>query len=116
MATELRAILRNAVVVVFELFVTLFALFYFLRDGKAALDLLRRLLPFEEAVRDRMLGEARELIFASVITSLVIAAVQGVICGGAFEITGLGSPVVLGVGVGVLSVLSVVGSLPDWVA
>ena len=115
LATELGAILRNAVLVVFELFVTLFALFYFLRDGEAALDLLRRLLPFEEAVRDRMLGEARDLIFASVITSLVIAAVQGVICGGAFGIVGLGSPVFWGVVMGFLSLLPVVGAWPVWV-
>jgi predicted PurR-regulated permease PerM len=115
LATELGAILRNALVVVFELFVTLFALFYFLRDGEAALDFLRRLLPFEESVRDRMLGEARELIFASVITSLVIAAVQGLICGGAFLIVGLGSAVFWGVVMGFLSLLPVVGAWPIWV-
>ena len=35
MAAELGAVIRNIVVFLFELFVMLFALFYFLRDGDA---------------------------------------------------------------------------------
>ena len=96
MASQLGAVVRNIVVFLFELFVMLFALFYFLRDGDSILDRFRLFLPFEETMRERMLAEARELIFASVTTSLVIAAVQGVICGGAFAIVGLGSPLFLG--------------------
>lgn len=115
MASELGAVLRNIVVFVFELFVMLFALFYFLRDGDAVLDRFRLFLPFEEGMREKMLAEARELIFASVTTSLVIAAVQGLICGGAFAIAGLGSPVFWGVLMAFLALLPVVGAWPVWV-
>jgi predicted PurR-regulated permease PerM len=115
MASELGTVVRDIVVFVFELFVMLFALFYFLRDGDAVLDRFRLLLPFEEGVRERMLAEARELIFASVTTSLVIAAVQGLICGGAFAIAGLGSPVFWGVVMAFLSLLPVVGAWPVWI-
>jgi predicted PurR-regulated permease PerM len=62
-----------------------------------------------------MLTEAQGLIFASVTTSLVIAAVQGVICGGAFAIVGLGSPVFWGVVMAFLSLLPVVGAWPVWI-
>jgi predicted PurR-regulated permease PerM len=62
-----------------------------------------------------MLAEARELIFASVTTSLVIAAVQGTICGAAFGIVGLGSPIFWGVVMGFLSLLPVVGAWPVWI-
>jgi predicted PurR-regulated permease PerM len=115
MAAELGAVVRNIVVFIFELFVMLFALFYFLRDGDAILKRFRLFLPFEERMRERMLEEARELIFASVTTSLVIAAVQGLICGGAFAIAGLGSTVFWGVLMGFLSLLPVVGAWPIWV-
>ena len=115
MATELGAVIRNIVVFVFELFVMLFALFYFLRDGDSMLDRFRHFLPFEETMTERMLAEARELIFASVTTSLVIAAVQGIICGGAFAIVGLGSPVFWGAVMGFLSLLPVVGAWPVWI-
>jgi len=115
MATALGRVIRNIVLFLFELFVMLFALFYFLRDGDSMLDRFRLLLPFEETTTERMLAEARELIFASVTTSLVIAAVQGTICGGAFAIVGLGSPVFWGVVMGFLSLLPVVGAWPVWI-
>ena len=115
MASQLGAVLRNIVVFLFELFVMLFALFFFLRDGEPILDRFRLFLPFEKAMRERMLAEARDLIFASVTTSLVIAAVQGIICGGAFAIVGLGSPVFWGVLMAFLSLLPVVGAWPVWI-
>ena len=115
MAAELGRVIRNIVVFLFGLFVMLFALFYFLRDGDSILTRFRLFLPFEETMTERMLAEARELIFASVTTSLVIAAVQGTICGGAFAIVGLGSPVFWGVVMGFLSLLPVVGAWPVWV-
>lgn len=115
MATELGAVIRNIVVFLFELFVMLFALFYFLRDGDAMVGRFRLFLPFEETMTERMLAEARELIFASVTTSLVIAAVQGIICGGSFAIVGLGSAVFWGVLMGFLSLLPVVGAWPVWI-
>jgi predicted PurR-regulated permease PerM len=115
LATELGAVIRNTVVFVFELFVTLFALFYVLRDGDAILKRFRSFLPFEEDMTERILAEARELIFASVTASLVIAAVQGIICGAAFAIVGLGSPVFWGVVMAFLSLLPVVGAWPVWI-
>jgi predicted PurR-regulated permease PerM len=115
LATGLGAVIRNIVVFLFELFVMLFALFYFLKDGDSILNRFRHLLPFDEAMTERMLGEARELIFASVTTSLVIALVQGIICGGAFALVGLGSPIFWGVVMGFLSLLPVVGAWPVWI-
>jgi predicted PurR-regulated permease PerM len=115
MASQLGAILRNIVVFLFEVFVMLFALFYFFLDGDSIMTRLRDILPFEQAMRDRMLAEARDLIFASVTTSLVIAAVQGLICGAAFAIVGLSSPVFWGVLMAFLSLLPIVGAWPIWV-
>lgn len=115
MAAELGAVIRNIVVFLFELVVTLFALFFFLRDGDSIQRRLRLFLPFEESMRNRMIAEARDLIFASVTTSLVIAAVQGSLCAGAFAIVGLASPIFWGVVAGFLSLLPVVGAWPVWV-
>jgi predicted PurR-regulated permease PerM len=115
LASELGAILRNIVFFLLDLFVMLFALFYFFRDGDAMLNRFRLFLPFEESMRERMLTEARDLIFASVTTSLVIAAVQGIICGGAFAIVGVGSPIFWGVVMAFLSLLPVVGAWPVWI-
>jgi predicted PurR-regulated permease PerM len=115
LASELGAVVRNMVVSVFELFVMLFALFYFLRDGAAILDRIRHLLPFEEAMREEILVQTRDLIFASIVSSLFIAAIQGVICGGAFAIVGVGSAVFWGVAMAFLSLLPMVGAWPIWI-
>ena len=79
MATELGTVVRNVAEFLFALFVMLFGLFFFLRDSEEVLERLRRFLPFGETMTDRILSEARELIFASVTTSLVIGLVQGTI-------------------------------------
>ena len=115
LASELGAVLRNIVLFLFELVVMLFALFYFLRDGKEIMERTRLFLPFETSMRERMLGEARELISASVTTSLIIAAVQGVLCGGAFAMVGLSASLFWGVVMGFLSLLPVVGAWPVWI-
>lgn len=115
LAGELGAVLRNIVIFLFQLFVTLFALFYFFRDGDALLDRIRRLLPFEPRQRERMLERTHELIFATVITSLVIASAQGLICGGAFALVGLPSALFWGIVMAFLALLPVVGAWPVWV-
>ena len=115
LAGQLGTLLRNAATFLFELFVTLFALFYLFRDADAIVAGIRRFLPFEEAHREQMLIEARDLIFASVTTSLIIAAVQGLLGGIGFAVVRLGSPVFWGVMMAFLSLLPVVGSAVIWV-
>ena len=112
--SRLGSIFRNAIVFFFDLFVTLFALFYIFRDTDWVVANFRRLLPFSPAARERILSEARELINASVTTSLVIAAIYGVVGGTAFAVLGLGAPIFWGVVMAFLSMLPVVGAWPVW--
>jgi predicted PurR-regulated permease PerM len=114
LATELGTLLRNAAAFLFELFVTLFALFYLFRDAGSILAGIRRVLPFEEPHREKMIAEARDLIFASVTTSLIIAAVQGLLGGTAFALVHLRAPVFWGVVIAFFSLLPVVGAWPVW--
>ena len=114
LAEELGTVVRNAAVFLFELFVTLFALFYLFRDAGSILAGIRRVLPFDEPHREKMIAEARDLIFASVTTSLVIAAVQGLLGGTAFAVAGLSAPVFWGVVMAFFSLLPVLGSWPIW--
>ena len=114
LGSRLGSIFRNAIVFVFDLFVTLFALFYIFRDADWIVSNFRRLLPFPPAARERILSEARELINASVTTSLVIAAIYGVVGGIAFAALGLGAPVFWGAVMAFLSMLPVVGAWPVW--
>jgi len=115
LATQLGAVLRNTGVFVFHLGVTILAMFYLFRDGASIVDRLRVLLPFEEAHRGHMVCQTKDLIFASVTSSLAGAAAQGILGGLAFAVTGIHSPVFWGVMMGFFSLVPVVGSSLIWV-
>jgi predicted PurR-regulated permease PerM len=114
LAGSVGGIVRNAILFILDLFIMLFALFYFLRDRKAIMAMVRRLLPFEESLRELMLADADRLIHASVTVSLFIAVLQGTICGLAFALTGIGAPVFWGLVMSFLALLPVVGAWPVW--
>ena len=109
-AQRLGTIVKNIAAFIFDLFVMIFAMFYFFRDGERILDNVRRILPFDAEHRDAMLKQARELISASVATSLLVAAVQGALGGTGFAIVGLPAPVFWGVLMAFFSLIPVVGS------
>jgi predicted PurR-regulated permease PerM len=113
-AEMLSIVLQHTALFFFELFVALFALFFFFRDGEQMMESLHGILPFETSSRDKMFGGARDLIRASVVTSLVIALVQGALCGIAFWLAGISAPIFWGVGMAFCSLLPVIGSAVIW--
>ena len=90
-------LLKNIVVLIADLVIMLFALFFFFRDGDAIVRRLRRILPFDARFRDRGIAEAAELIRASITAGLAVAIVQGALGGVTFAILRLGSPIFWGV-------------------
>jgi len=114
-AARLGTILKNTALFFFHLFVTILVMFYLYRDGDAMVERLRQVLPFESGPGDRILGDARELIFASVTSSLAAAVVHALLGGFAFAVTGIKAPLFWGVMMGFFSFIPVVGSALVWV-
>jgi predicted PurR-regulated permease PerM len=114
LAERLGAILRNTAVFLFHLSVTILAMFYLFREGSSIVLRLGEVLPFEEAHRNRMIRKARDLIVASVASSLAAVVAHGVLGGLAFALTGISSPIFWGVLMGFLSLVPVVGSSLVW--
>ncbi|MGO9591121.1 MAG: AI-2E family transporter [Candidatus Acidiferrales bacterium] len=114
-AARLGTILKNTALFFFHLAVTILAVFYLFRDGDAMVERLRQVLPFESGPGDRMLSDAKELIFASVTSSLASAVVHAVLGGFAFAVTGIEAPLFWGVMMGFCSFIPVVGSAIVWV-
>jgi predicted PurR-regulated permease PerM len=114
-AERLGSVLKNTAAFFFHLGVTLLATFYLYVDGEGIITRLREVLPFEGAHRDRMIGEARDLIFASVTSSLVAAAAHGLFGGIAFAVTGLKAAIFWGVMMAFFSFVPIVGSALIWV-
>jgi predicted PurR-regulated permease PerM len=114
-AAKLGTIVKNTAVFFFHLFVTVLVMFYLYRDGDAIVERLRQVLPFDSEHGDRMLGDARELIFASVTSSLAAAVVHALLGGFAFAVTGIKAPLFWGVMMGFFSFIPIVGSALVWV-
>jgi predicted PurR-regulated permease PerM len=95
--TQSGSLFRNIAGFVIDLVLALFATFFLLRDADTIMAAVRRLLPMEEDAREELIGRARDLISAGVISSGVVAGVQGLLGGVAFAIVGIEAPVFWGV-------------------
>jgi predicted PurR-regulated permease PerM len=115
LASKVGAVLRNVALFLFDLFVMLFAMFYLFRDASTMVGSVRQVLPFEEGHREELIAQSRDLIFASVTSSLIVAAVQGFLGGVAFAALGLDAPVFWGVVMAFFSLLPLVGAWVIWV-
>ena len=114
LAARAGTILQNAAGLVFQLFIMLFGLFYFLRDGGRIVDMIRQLLPFEPARRDRMIAQTHDLVVATVGSTFSVAIVQGALTGLTLALLGFHSPVLWGVITAFTSLLPAVGSALVW--
>ncbi len=114
LAARIGGLLADVAVFVFHLFVTLFALFFILRDSESIMRMMRRAIPFDEPRRERMIRLTRDLVFASVVAGLLIASIQGLLGGLLFAALGLNAPVFWGVAMGFFALLPVLGTWVIW--
>jgi len=114
-ASRLGIVLQHTAVFLFHLAVTVVTMFYLYRDGDKIVKTLRESLPFETEHRERIVQETRDLIFASVTSSLAAAAAHGFLGGIAFALVGMQAPIFWGVMMGFGSFVPAVGSALVWV-
>jgi predicted PurR-regulated permease PerM len=107
-------VIGGVALLIVDLFVALFALFFFLRDAPSIIRMMRVFLPFDDSERDRILKQIGDLIYASVIAGLAVAAVQGCLGGLAFWLLGLEAPVVWGTVMAFFALLPVLGAWVVW--
>ena len=115
LAGRLGQLVKNLVSFFLDLFLLIFALFFMFRDGKDIVRGVRHMVPFDVAIQKDMMEESKELIFASVAVGLLIAAIQGLLGGVAFAITGIPTAVFWGVLIAFCSLVPVVGSALVWI-
>lgn len=94
---------------------TVFAMFLLFRDGDRLVARVITLLPFERTRSDAMLMRIRDVIYASVYGVVVIAMLQGALCGSMFWVLGVPSAALWGTVTVLTSVLPLVGAAAVWV-
>jgi predicted PurR-regulated permease PerM len=90
-------------------FLMLFLLFFFLRQGRAILTHLTRLIPIEPVTRARMMTYLGDVIRAVVFGSTATALICGAFVGAGYAVLDLPSPLVFGV-LGVIAALLPAGA------
>lgn len=110
-----RDLLLGALGLIANLVLTLFVLFFLLRDGDVMARRVAGLLPMDPIRKQRLSRRLQDVTRAVVFGTVVTALVQGALLGIAFWITGLPSPVVFGVLGTIASFIPLVGTSLIWV-
>ena len=108
-------LLQGSVSGIFNLLLTFYFLFYFLRDRARLLAGLERMLPLTAAEFRTLADSIGRTIFASVYGTMAVAALQGLLGGLMFWWLGLPSPVFWGVIMGLLAIVPFLGAFVVWV-
>jgi predicted PurR-regulated permease PerM len=105
-----KSVFLGALGAVVGLFLMLFILYFFFRDGEEIVRRGMNLVPLDEERKRRLQSHIADVTRAVVYGNVLTAAVQGVLIGVAFWISPLPSPVVFGVLGAVASLIPAVGT------
>ena len=94
---------------------TIFMLFFFIRDGQEMFATARELIPMSAAYKARLFSHLAAVTRAMVLGTGATALIQGTLTGIAFVIVGLPSPLVFGVMAVLASLLPFGGTALVWV-
>ena len=98
-----------------NLFVMLYAMFFFLRDGEAILERLLYYMPLRDEDEARMVQRFVSITRATVKGTLVIGVIQGALAGVGLWVAGIDGAVFWGTTIVVLSVIPGIGPALVWV-
>ena len=111
----LTAATRGTASFLLDLFVMLYAMFFFLRDGKGILSRILYYVPLHTEDELRMVEKFVSVTRATIKGSLVIGILQGALAGGAFAVAGVPAAAFWGTVMAVLSIIPGVGTALVWI-
>lgn len=115
MVGALAATGRGTAVFLFQLFVMLYAMFFFLLDGTRLLDKILYYIPLASVDENRMVSRFLSVSRATLKGTLVIGVVQGVLGGLSFWVVGIDGAVFWATIMAVLSIIPGIGTGLVWV-
>jgi len=110
---------RDTLAMVFSMIASLFflviALFYFFRDGEAAVGVARDLLPLRKEDCDLVMGDLRDAVNAAVRGGLLTALIQGSLGAIILALLGLNGAIFWGAMMALAGLIPIVGTALIWV-
>lgn len=111
---SLSALTKGTALFLLDLFLFLYALFFFLRDGSAMVDGLFSLTPLTTAEKERLLGKLAVVSRALLRGTFVIGLVQGGLAAVALALAGIPNAIFWFFVMAVLSILPGIGTFLVW--
>ena len=99
----------------FQLFLMLYSMYYFLTNGPVVLDRILYLVPLHSADEHRLLDRFVSVTRATIKGSLVIGVLQGALAGLSFAVFGVPGAAFWGTVMAVLSIVPALGTALVWV-
>ncbi|MFO7586715.1 MAG: AI-2E family transporter [Gemmatimonadota bacterium] len=112
---QVAALTRGTATFLLQLFVMLYAMFFFLLSGRELLGRILHYMPLEADDESLMVEKFVSVTRATIKGSLVIGILQGALAGGAFAVAGIQGAAFWGTVMAVLSIIPAVGSGLVWV-
>lgn len=113
--SRLSAATKGTVSFLFQFGILLYAMFYFLKDGRRILDRILYYVPLPDEDERRMVDRFVSVTRATVKGTLIIGVLQGALAGGALAIVGIQGAAFWGALMTVLSIIPGVGTAIVWV-
>ena len=111
----LTAATRGTASFLLALFVMLYAMFFFLRDGRNFLNQILYYVPLHTEDELRMVGKFVSVTRATLKGSLIIGILQGTLAGGAFLVAGIPGAAFWGTLMAILSIIPGLGTALVWI-
>jgi len=110
LVSQVKGIAQNVFIFVVNIFVTLFTLFFFLRDGKGLCEKIGHLLPVRPQHQKHLFANIVDSIFGVVHGCLIVAMLQGLLAGLAYWVLGVPFAILLAIATSFAALLPVGGS------
>jgi len=115
LVNNLASATRGTALFLFQLFIMLYAMFFFLMNGKEWLEKALYYVPLSSREEDRLVARFLSVSRATLKGTLVIGIVQGTLAGAAFAVVGIEGAAFWGTVMAVLSIIPGVGTALVWV-
>jgi len=109
-ATVINKTSRGTFQVIADLFITLFTMFYFFRDGEKLVKRIKYLSPLDDVYEEGLIHRFISVSRATIKGTLFIGAIQGTIGGLTFWVCGIDAVILWSVVMIILSVIPLIGS------
>ncbi|MBI1882852.1 MAG: AI-2E family transporter [Chlamydiae bacterium] len=105
---------RNAFVLLINILIMIFTLFFLLRDGQSLFKKAKELLPMEKKHKDQIADQLYITVTAVVRGVFIVALAQGLVAGIGFAIAGVPSPIVLAFTTTLSALIPLIGACAVW--